>query len=196
MTTMTPLALRWLWPVCLSGTFRSRLQRLEWSTRYRPVHIQTLLLSAVAPAPTSSFLYYEALPPDGEAALLLNALQIPLEGKASESYLVEFQKRGFFLMHVLECPLEPPNVSPSATQALLEKHLPLAIARIRRSLKPKSVVPISSELLPFAANLADSALGCPVLLYMDKPFEIREKERSSEIKAFRSAMESAKSGSL
>lgn len=168
-----------------------RLQRLEWSTRYRPVHIQTVLLSAFAPAQTSSFLYSEVLPRGGEAALLLDALQIPWEGKLPESYLGEFQKRGLFLMHLLECSLEPANLAAPATQALLEKHLHLAIARIRRSLKPKRVALIASDLLSLTGKLTESSLGCPVLLHLDKPFEIMKKEGVPDIAAFRLALESA-----
>ncbi len=33
-----------------------RLQRLEWTTRFRPVHIGTLLLGATAPQNTSLFI--------------------------------------------------------------------------------------------------------------------------------------------
>jgi hypothetical protein len=173
-----------------------RLQRLEWSTRYRPVHIQTLLLSAVAPAPTSAFVYSGAATLDGEAALLLDALQIPWEGKSADCYLGEFQKRGLFLMHVLECPLEPQIPPASAFQALLETHLHLAMARIRRSLKPKRVALVAPELSPLTAQLTESSLGCPVLLHLNKPFEIMKKEGSSEIAAFRLALEDARSGSM
>src|SRR5260370_31869535 len=34
-----------------------RLQRLEWTTRYRPVHISTLLLGAFSPLRDEDFLY-------------------------------------------------------------------------------------------------------------------------------------------
>src|SRR5258708_87515 len=34
-----------------------RLQRLEWTTRYRPVHINTLLLGAFSPQEERDFLY-------------------------------------------------------------------------------------------------------------------------------------------
>jgi hypothetical protein len=176
--------------------FARRLQRLEWSTRYRPVHIQTLLLSAVAPAQTINFLYAEAVHPEGESAQLLDALQIPWEGKSPETFLTDFQKRGLFLIHFLECPLDPANLSPAATQALLEKHLPLAVARIRRSLKPKRVALISSELQPLVGKLTESSLGCPVLLHLDKPFEIWKKEGTPEIVAFRQALEVARAGAV
>jgi len=34
-----------------------RLQRLEWTTRYRPVHISTLFLGAFSPRDEKEFLY-------------------------------------------------------------------------------------------------------------------------------------------
>ena len=169
--------------------FARRLQRLEWSTRYRPVHIQTLLLGAFPSVQDSAFLYSEAVPPNGEAAQLLDALQIPWEGKSPPSFLAEFQKRGLFLMHLLECPLEQANLAEEGLQSRLGEHLPLAAARIRRSLKPKRVVLISPELRAVAAKLTASALGCPVLLHVDKPFEITKKGGAGEIAAFRVALE-------
>jgi hypothetical protein len=174
--------------------FACRLQRLEWSTRYRPVHIQTLLLSAFPPAPDSSFLYSEAVPPDGEAAQLLDALQIPWEGKPTASFLGEFQKRGLFLMHLLECAVEQASLTGEGLRSRFEEHLPLAAARIRRSLKPKRVVLISPKLQAVAGKLTESFLGCPVLLHLDKPFEIMNKDGASEIAAFRLALEGVGSG--
>ncbi len=110
--------------------------------------------------------------------MLLDALQIPWEGKLPESYLGEFQKHGLFLMHLLECPLEPKDLAAPAAQALLEKHLPLAIARIRRSLKPRRVALIAPDLLSLTGKLTESSLGCPVLLHLDKPFEIMRKKEA------------------
>ena len=174
--------------------FARRLQRLEWSTRYRPVHIHTLLLGAHPPSQDSAFLYSEAASPDGEAAQLLDALEISWEGKPPAAFLGEFQKRGLFLMHLLECPVEQASLTQEALQRRLDEHLPLAAARIRRSLKPKRVVLIAPELQPVAAKLTESALGCPVLLHLDKPFEITKNDGSAEIAAFRLALEGVESG--
>src|SRR6266436_7453749 len=81
-----------------------RLQRLEWTTRFRPVHIGTLLLGAVAPQDDSAFLYSLAGASDGGAKVLLAAAALTLEGKSAEAMLTEVQRRGFFLTHVLACP--------------------------------------------------------------------------------------------
>jgi hypothetical protein len=138
-----------------------RLQRLEWATRFRTIHIQALLLAASSPEADSDFLYSSDSRFTGEAGLLLSALGISTAGKSSDEMLAQFQKRGLVLAHLLECPIEP-GTDPGEAQALLEHHLPQALARIRRSLKPKRVLVISPELQPFVPQLSESALGCPV----------------------------------
>ena len=92
-------------------------------------------------------------------------------------------------MHLLECSLERGSLTEEGLRSRLEAHLPLAAARIRRSLKPKRVVPISPELQLLAGKLTESFLGCPVLLHSDKPFEIMKKDGGSELAALRLALE-------
>jgi len=139
-----------------------RLQRLEWTTRYRPLHIQVLLLGGISPEADPAFLYFPNGSYDGEAANLLGALGISREGRSPDAILTDFQKRGLLLTHVLECPLEP-GVTPSIARQLLEKQLPAAIVRIRRSLKPKRLVLFSGELAALMTRFTQAAVGCPVL---------------------------------
>jgi len=137
-----------------------RLRRLEWATRFRPVHIQTLLLSGVCPQRDREFLYSPGLLIDGEARNILQAVQVSTEGKSREAFLMEFQKLGLMLTYVLECPLI--DEAPQRVTAAFQNQLPSAVARIRRSLKPKRVFLISPQLAPFAEVLHDANLGCPV----------------------------------
>ena len=164
-----------------------RLQRLEWTTRYRPVHIQALLLGGISPAADSAFLYSPDDDYEGEAANLLDALQIPRAGKSADAILAEFQKRGLFLTHVLECPLEP-NASPSTAQQLLEKQLPVALARIRRSLRPKRVILFSSELAPLAGKLTEAVLGTPVFTGHYGPLPLVSSLSADQLDEFRRAL--------
>jgi len=166
-----------------------RLQRLEWATRYRPVHIQTVFLGAIVPAQQSSYLYAESAPFSGEASQLLQALQITTEGKSRDEVLSEFQKRGFLLIHILDCPLEG-RLSPSEVNGLLERQLRSTLARIRRSLKPKRVLLFSRELAPLAPSVTEAELDCPVLLDSGKPFDLNESGDSGRFTAFRQAMNS------
>jgi hypothetical protein len=161
-----------------------RLRRLEWSTRYRPVHIQALLLGGISPAADSAFLYSAGDDYSGEAGFLLDALQIARAGKSADGILTEFQKRGLFLTHVLECPLEP-GVAPSAVLQLLERQLPAVIARIRRSLRPKRVVLFSSELEPLAGKFAEVVLGTPVFTGPGGPMVLDGKLSDGQLDEFR-----------
>ena len=147
-----------------------RLQRLEWTTRYRPVHIGTLLLGAVAPQSDSEFLYSPAGEWDGEAKVLLAAAGVTPTGKSAEAALAEFQRGGLLLTHVLECPLDD-SVGDSL-QRLLADRLPAVLARIRRSLKPKRLVPISQTLEQFLPVLNSGGLPCAILLDQQKPFAL------------------------
>ena len=138
-----------------------RLKRLEWTTRYRPVHIGTLLLGAVAPKSDHEFLYSPGGDVQGEAGSALRFAGVSSSGKPAEVAQAEFQRAGMLLTHVLECPLER---SGEDGFAALEQRLTPVIARIRRSLKPKRVVLISEVLQPFLDRLDSSLIGCPVSL--------------------------------
>jgi hypothetical protein len=149
-----------------------RLQRLEWSTRFRPIHMQALLLGAASPADRTDFLYAPDDTHSGEAAALLAAAGVDPTGKSAEAVLSEFQRHGFYLTHVLECPLE----DSANSSALLEKRLPSLFARVRRSLKPKRLILISAELAPFANQIEAAKLDCDVVLDNARPFTLENPE--------------------
>jgi hypothetical protein len=167
-----------------------RLQRLEWTTRYRPVHIQALLLGGIAPEADAAFLYCPEGNYQGEAANLLDALRISRAGRSADAILTDFQKGGLLLTHVLECPLET-GVSPAGAHLLLEKQLPTVIARIRRSLKPKRLVLFSVELATLAGKFTEAALGSPVFTGSYGPFSLDGSSSGSEMEAFRRALPAA-----
>ncbi len=145
-----------------SAHISRRLERLAWTTRFRPVHIQALLLAGIAPKLDFDFLYAPQSSFHGEAGIILKAIPLSTEGKSPEAVLTEFQKLGLMLTHVLECPLDE-NVTESREQSLLEKQLPATIARIRRSLKPKRLLLLSRELQPHSDRLRQADLAFPVL---------------------------------
>jgi hypothetical protein len=149
-----------------------RLQRLEWSTRYRPVHIGTLFLGAFSPMEEKEFLYSPGGEFYGEAGSLLKALGISAEDRAPEVVHAEFQRAGFFLTHVLECPLENGFENPANEASLLAQRLKPLAARIRRSLKPKRVVLISQALGTVLESIQALDLGCPILLDAHKPYAL------------------------
>jgi len=164
-----------------------RLMRLEWATRFRPIHIQTLLLSGIAPARNDEFLYNPYGQFQGESRKLLRALQISTAGKSVESVLTEVQKRGVMLIHVLECPLSG-SLSWFEARTLLEKQLPTTLTRIRRSLKPKQILFISAELPPVVDKLFGTDWGCPAFPSMGGAFLSGSSPSEAEFQAFRAAL--------
>ena len=159
-----------------------RLRRLEWATRHRPVHIHTLLLGGVAPREDAELLYAPGDEFRGEAADLLRAVGISTAGKAPADIRREFQAAGFFLTHLLECPVEVETVgqrvvcegqsgykAPDPT-ALLREHLPSVVSRIRRSLKPRRVALVTEVPSAVVAEIVSMNLGCPVVLDDGRPF--------------------------
>lgn len=138
-----------------------RLKRLEWATRWRPVHIGTLLLGAHAPKADAEFLYAGKF--EGEAESALRAAGVSAEGKTAEATLAEFQRAGYFLGHLLECPPNAEEAELRSVETLILRKIPAVAARIRRSLKPKRIVLISELSETVAAALAAAELGCPIL---------------------------------
>ncbi len=169
-----------------------RLQRLEWTTRYRPVHIGTLLLAGVSPQADEDFLYAAQF--KGEAGRLLEAVGICTTSKSAEVVLSEFQRGGFLLTHLLECPLETGQGEQQPLEDLFLKRLPQVVTRIRRSLKPKRVVLISESLAPVVARLSDAELGCPLILDDGKPFALDAVDASRVMHHLRQALGMAAAG--
>jgi hypothetical protein len=165
-----------------------RLQRLEWTTRFRPIHIDALLLGAFSPEIDSEFMYAAPAVFEGEAARVLDALGLRQAGKASDAVLSDFQRRGLLLVHVLECPPAAGTVSPVPLQTLLEQQLPAVFTRIRRSLKPRRVVLASGALEPLTGRFMEGDLGCPVVLDNGKPFFLEAVDPGPAILRLRTAL--------
>jgi len=119
---------------------------------------------------------------------LLEAVGISTAGKSSDVVLSEFQRVGFFLTHVLECPLETGQAGESPREDLLMRRVSAVMTRIRRSLKPKRVVLISGLLTPLAARLSNAELGCPVILDDGKPFGLDSSDFSGAPQNLRQAL--------
>ena len=100
--------------------------------------------------------------------------------------LSEFQKLGLMLIHVLECPLSAEFSDPAAL-SFLEKQLAATVTRIRRSLKPKRVILISSDLELVADKLRKADLGCPVYPATGVLLS-GSATTGSELQAFRAAL--------
>jgi broad specificity phosphatase PhoE len=100
----------------------------------------------------------------------------------------EFQRAGFFLTHVLECPLDKVAGQGAEAAALLTKRLEPVATRIRRSLKPKRVVLISRALGPILEKILALELGCPVVLDNGKLFEFDGDAPENTVARLREAL--------
>lgn len=167
-----------------------RLRRLEWATRYRPVHIQTLLLGGVAPRKDGEFLYAPAGEFRGEGETVLRAVGISHDGKTAQDVHSEFQAAGLFLTHILECPLEAGEDGADKVADLLRKHLPAVASRIRRSLKPKCVILVTEMPAEVVQDILALDLGCDVILNDGKPFALTPSGGDEEAARFRAVLDS------
>jgi hypothetical protein len=145
-----------------------RVRRLEFSTRFRPVHIGVLFI-ALAPSIREEDDFYCPAKSTELADPLLEALEIksPIEKADAEwtansgdfARLAEFQRRGYYLAYLSECPLPENEGSAASTIARLG---PTLIRRIKFNYKPKHIAPLGQELFPLVEMLEDAGLG-PIL---------------------------------
>lgn len=145
-----------------------RLRRLELSTRFRPVHIGVLFV-ALAPPVRPEDDFYRAANSKEFADPFLEALDIhssagsaALESNVhatGSARLVEFQRRGYYLAHLSECPLPADKEPASSTIARLG---PTLIRRIKFNYRPKQIAPLGQELLPLIEALNVAGIG-PIL---------------------------------
>jgi hypothetical protein len=153
---------------------RSRIERLERATRFRPIHIQVLFLAA-APPPQRTDDFYRA----ASAAERSTASQIffdeiaksigrkPDDPAGEEATVVEFQRAGFFLTYAVECPVE----SPEQLAAAVTKLAPTVLLRVNTSYKPKFVAPLSHALRPLIPLFQSNSWAGRLILNDGAPFD-------------------------
>jgi hypothetical protein len=142
-------------------------------------------MGAVAPAEDSDFLYSPGAEFAGEAGLLLRAVGISFAGKPAEAVHAEFQGAGFFLTHLLECPLESGHQIEDDATFVIREHLPSVASRIRRSLKPKRVMLVTEVQETILEDVLALDLGCPVVLDEGKPFTFSSLAKEASFSRFR-----------
>ena len=137
---------------------RERIARVEQATRFRPVHIRVLLLGA-SPAVSPDDDFYTPVNDRAarsvysrmffdELAVASGISRDSLSSLDESAVLADFQRRGFFLAHVVECPIDEPQALRHAVNRLA----PTLLRRLDASYKPKHVVPVGqavSEIVPF-----------------------------------------------
>ena len=183
-----------------------RLRRLELATRFRPIHIAVLFLAEAPPPRLEDYFYHcgegSAGPSAERSGLsrvlfesLLEGVGIsPAEGKGDEARLSEFQKRGFFLADLLECPVEEimPGLHEGAAQAsaveLAHRFGPTIVKRIRFSYKPRHVVLLTNRTRHLIPILQQAGLGDRLLLYQALPLPFPHPQNPSAEAQFRAGL--------
>jgi hypothetical protein len=120
--------------------------------------------------------------------MLLDAVGISIVGKPVDAVPAEFQRAGFFLTHVLECPMEGAGNLPAELQGALQARLPAVATRVRRSLKPKRVMAVTEALASVMEDIRKLELGCPVLLDRGRPFRLTTAAGGKEVERIREAL--------
>jgi hypothetical protein len=163
---------------------RARIERLEMATRFRPVHIQVLLLGVAPPAAPEDFFYRAAEKGTDRSAggrhffdTLLTCTGENSSRFATEvEALTEFQRRGLFFTHVVECPA----TTAAEKEAAIDRCAPSLVKRIQFSYKPKYIAPVVSELQPVLPLLTNAGWSDRLILDGEKPFDITENSAAAK----------------
>ena len=126
---------------------RARIERLELATRFRPIHIQVLLIDAAPPARPEDYFY--AVTKDRSIRSMDSRAYFDELMKCAgftadaaiqeESALAEFQRRGLFLASAIECPIR----EATELEAAVRKVASTVLLRLKSSYKPKYVALLS-----------------------------------------------------
>jgi hypothetical protein len=133
------------------------------ATRFRPIHIQTLFLADAPGSRLEDYFYWplregESRSPEARQFFIemMKAAGIdPDSATDEEAALVEFQRRGFYLAHAVECPVPTPQELSERIKAASTTLL----KRIEFSYRPKHVVPISPAVKAMIPVLQKSSIG-------------------------------------
>ena len=157
-----------------------RVGRLERATRFRPVHINVLFLS-LTPLGRPEDDFYG--PPQSKAFFdsLMDGVGIPAtEAKASTDSndssadivsLAEFQRRGYYLAYLSECPIPEGG---DGVPAIISRLGPTPIRRIQLNYRPKRIALLGKNMAPLIEILEKAALSPTLLLDRGEPLTLPE----------------------
>jgi hypothetical protein len=158
---------------------KARVERMEMATRYRPIHVHTLVVSACPPAAFADYFYNVQLDrkqrTDSARARFTELAQsapeaIAKPGGASaneEAVLIEWQRRGLFLAHPVDCWIEP----GPALDAAIGASAKTLILRLNTSYRPKHVAFIGRATASLIAPLESSGWQGKLILDNGAPFD-------------------------
>jgi hypothetical protein len=152
-----------------------RLSRLELATRYRPIHINVLFVAA-APSVRPEDDFYR--PPESREFFdpFMEAVEIPASGirihagvdppESDTARLVEFQRRGYYLSFLSECPLPAEDDTINAAISRLGSTL---IRRVRFNYKPKQIAILGSHLSPLRDIFEKAGMSSTLVHVLETP---------------------------
>ncbi|MHB8539479.1 MAG: hypothetical protein ACYDCD_00845 [Candidatus Acidiferrales bacterium] len=171
---------------------RRRVERLELATRFRPIHIETLIVYPAPPEPSEDYFYKPGASRDERSAharAFFDALTGAFRGvenssaaASEETLLAEFQRAGCFLAGCSECPLEETSIS---TTDLVGRLAPSLVRRVQYSYKPKQTLLLSNELASLIPFLQQAGFEEKLLLRDGAPIEIPAFKDPAAIVRFR-----------
>jgi len=152
---------------------RHRIERLELATRFRPVHIQVLLIDEAPPARLEDYFYgsatggsiRSATPAQYRDELIQCAGLALSSGHQDESLLADFQRRGFFLAHAAECPVEN-----SKLEDAVRRLSGTIVKRVQYSYRPKNIALLSASTQSLVSVFEESGWGDRLILDEGRTF--------------------------
>jgi hypothetical protein len=165
---------------------RGRIERLEMATRYRPIHIQVLLLDGAPTTRPEDFFYREAgdrSERSADSRAYFDALikctsgdtrEDPARFSQEADALAEFQRQGLFLTNVVECP------AGANLDAAISRCTPSLLKRIQFSYKPKYLALLSPALAAVIPLLSQGGWADRLILNAGAPFDLGSGGRGAE----------------
>jgi len=153
---------------------RQRIERLELATRFRPIHIQVLFVDSAPPLRLEDFFYRPAKDRSFRSVgsrmyfdEIMKCLGPPSSRELKEeSALADFQRRGYFLVHAVECPVE----NDEDLEESLRRHVPGVVRRVQSSYKPKSILLLSQPTYHLVEPLQSAGWDGRLILDNGEPF--------------------------
>jgi hypothetical protein len=180
----------------------ARVERLELVTRFRPIHIHTLFLALEPMArpeddfygpPESREFFDSLLAAVGISADEAKSLTGPDGTGPDAAKLLEFQRRGYYLTYLSECPTTPRHSAHSSTDESAERDCisrltPTLIKRIRFNYKPKHVALLGANMGPLIDVFEQAGISALLLLDDGRPLTLPEGGDTSSLARFRKAV--------
>jgi hypothetical protein len=182
------------------GHIAERVGRLERATRFRPVHINVLFLALTPLAKPEDDFYG---PPQSRVFFdsLMNSIGISTTDEklspdtdhsgADAASLTEFQRRGYFLAYLSECPIPE---DADSIPAILSRLGPTPIRRIQLNYRPKKIALLGKNIAPLIEVLGQAALGPNLLLDHGEPSTVPEPGDFAAQARFRAVLSGATTG--